>query len=112
MDVKESKFKIEEMQKMLNMKTMELENQLADKNLEITKLKSEITQKDDAFKELRSECDAHAVKYQELLKKNDCETELSRKLNDDVNLKQLKYAALLEEKANCEEKITVRFFFF
>uniref|UniRef100_A0A1A9VED1 I/LWEQ domain-containing protein n=1 Tax=Glossina austeni TaxID=7395 RepID=A0A1A9VED1_GLOAU len=106
MDVKESKFKIEEMQKALNMKTMECENQLADKNLEITKLKSEITQKEDAFKELKSECDAHAVKYQELLKKNDCETELSRKLNDDVNLKQLKYAALLEEKANCEEKIT------
>ncbi|KAL9906483.1 huntingtin interacting protein 1 isoform 1-T1 [Glossina fuscipes fuscipes] len=106
MDVKESKFKIEEMQKMLNMKTMECENQLADKNLEITKLKTEITQKKDAFKELKSECDAHAVKYQELLKKNDCETELSRKLNDDVNLKELKYAALLEEKAHCEAKIT------
>uniref|UniRef100_A0A1A9W7J2 I/LWEQ domain-containing protein n=1 Tax=Glossina brevipalpis TaxID=37001 RepID=A0A1A9W7J2_9MUSC len=106
MNINELKFKTEEMKEMLNMKTMEYENLLADKNLEITKLKSGITQKENMFTELKNEYDANVIKCQEILKKNEFETEISRKLTDDVNLKQLECANLLQERANCEEKIT------
>uniref|UniRef100_A0A1B0FPD8 Huntingtin-interacting protein 1 n=1 Tax=Glossina morsitans morsitans TaxID=37546 RepID=A0A1B0FPD8_GLOMM len=97
------KFRIKEIEEQLNIKANEHEQQLANKNLEITELKSDITRIQETFKELKAEHDAQLVQYQELLKEN----EISRKLNETkVSLEQFDHLTIPRENAKRDDTLT------
>uniref|UniRef100_A0A1A9Z0V8 I/LWEQ domain-containing protein n=1 Tax=Glossina pallidipes TaxID=7398 RepID=A0A1A9Z0V8_GLOPL len=97
------KFRIKEIEEELTIKANEHQQQLANKNLEITELKSDITQMQETFKQLKAEHDTQLVKYQELLKEN----EISRKRNETkVSLEQLDHLTIPRENAKRDDTLT------